>query len=158
MFQKNDGGKSVVAKKASCNQNVFLTTTIEGRTNQSHMENQLRRVSPRIGIKKGLSYNGMDAQSNIIERYTGVALNISQHGIQLETDRKIKAQNILLMFFDYHSTYIAAKGRLVYSKKVDSEKYKTGICLQGTRQENLIFIKKLIKSYHYRKCVPIFVS
>lgn len=122
------------------------------------MENQLRRVSARIGINKCLSYNSMDACSNIIERYMGVALNISQHGIQLETDRKIGVEKILLMFFDYQSNYIAAKGRVVYTTQDGPEKFKTGICLEGTRRENLLFIKKLIRSYHYRKSVPIFVS
>ena len=122
------------------------------------MENLLRRVSPRIGINKCLSYNGMDAQSNVIERYMGMALNISQDGIQLETDREIEAERILLMFYDYQSNYIAAKGRVVYSNKDGSGKLKTGIYLEGTRQENLQFIKKLIKSYHCRRCVPIFVS
>jgi hypothetical protein len=122
------------------------------------MENLLRRVSPRIGISKCLSYNGMDAQSNVIERYMGMALNISQNGIQLETDRKIEAKRILLMFYDYQSKYIAAKGRVVYSNKDEFGKFKTGICFEGARQDNLKFVKKLIKSYHYRKCVTIFVS
>jgi len=122
------------------------------------MENSLRRVFPRIGINKCLSYNGMDAHSNVIDRYMGVALNISRKGIQLETDRKIKAKLILLMFFDYGSNYVAAKGRVVYSKEGASEKFKTGIYLDGTRQDNLQFIKKLIRSYHYRKTVSIFVS
>ncbi|MGD2100548.1 MAG: PilZ domain-containing protein [Desulfobacterales bacterium] len=122
------------------------------------MENQLRRVFPRIGINKCLSYNGMDAHSNVVERYMGVALNISKQGIQLETDRKIAVEKILLMFFDSQSNYVAAKGRVVYTVKDGSEKFKTGICLEGTRRENLLFIKTLIRSYHYRKSVPIFVS
>ena len=122
------------------------------------MENSLRRVSPRIGINKCLSYNAIDAHSNVIDRYMGVALNISRNGIQLETDRKIKAELILLMFFDYGGNYVAAQGRVVYLKESASEKFKTGIYLEGTRQDNLQFIKKLIRSYHYRKTVSIFVS
>jgi hypothetical protein len=58
----------------------------------------------------------------------------------------------------YHSKYIAARGRMVYTFKEGSEKFKTGICLEGSSRENLRFIKKLIRSYHYRKSVPIFVS
>ena len=122
------------------------------------MENSLRRVSQRVGINKCLSYNGMDAHSNVIDRYMGMALNISRNGIQLETDRKIKAKLILLMFFDYGGNYVASQGRVVYSKESASEKFKTGIYLEGTRQDNLQFIKKLIRSYHYRKAVSIFVS
>jgi hypothetical protein len=88
----------------------------------------------------------------------GVALNISQNGIQLETDRMIEAAHILLMFFDYQSNYAAAKGKVVYSKQDESGKFKIGINLQGSPPKNLQFIKKLIKSYHYQKKVPIFIS
>ena len=122
------------------------------------MENSLRRISPRVGINKCLSYNSLDVQSNVVERYMGVALNISQNGIQLYTDKRIKTKDILLMFFDFNSKYVSAKGRVAYSIKCDCGKFKTGICLQGTCRENLQFVKNLIKSYHYRKKVPIFVS
>jgi hypothetical protein len=94
----------------------------------------------------------------VVERYMGMALNISQNGIQLETDRRIKTKNILLMFFDYNREYMAAKGRVAYSIQSDSGKFKTGICLEGTGQENVQFIKSLIRSYHYQKKVPIYVS
>jgi len=62
------------------------------------------------------------------------------------------------MFFDYNSQYIATKGKVVYSNKDASGKFKTGIQLQGTKEENLQFVKKLLKTYHYQKRVPIFVS
>jgi hypothetical protein len=122
------------------------------------MENTLRRIFPRVGINKSVSYNGLDVHSNVIDRYMGVALNISQNGIQLETDRMIEAAHILLMFFDYQSNYAAAKGKVVYSKQDESGKFKIGINLQGSPPKNLQFIKKLIKSYHYQKKVPIFIS
>jgi hypothetical protein len=88
----------------------------------------------------------------------GVALNVSQNGIQLETDRIIFAEHILLMFFDYKSNYLATQGKVVYSNKDESGKFKTGIQFQGTKEENLQFVKRLIQSYHYQKRVPIFIS
>jgi PilZ domain len=122
------------------------------------MENLINRSHQRIKINKCVSYNGLDVNSNVIDRYMGIALNISQNGVQLETDRKIIAKYILLMFFDYQSRYISTKGTVVYSKKNASGKFRTGISLKGTHRENLQFIKKLIKSYHYRKRVNILVS
>ena len=122
------------------------------------MENSLRRVCPRVGIHKCLSYNSLDVHSNVVERYMGMALNISQNGLQLESDRRIKTANILLMFFDQNRNYVATKGRVAYSIKCDCGKHKTGICLQGTCEENLQFVKSLIKSYHYQKKVPIYIS
>jgi hypothetical protein len=88
----------------------------------------------------------------------GVALNVSQNGIQLETDRMIDAKYIMLMFFDYRSNYVAARGEVVYSRTDDSGKFWTGISLQGRNGDNLQFIKKLIQSYHYQKKVQIYVS
>jgi hypothetical protein len=122
------------------------------------MENIADRTFQRVTINKGLSYNGLDANRNVIERYRGVALNISQNGIQLETDRIIYTQHILLMFFDYQSNYIGTQGKVVYSNKDKSGKFRAGIQLQGTKGENLQFVKKLLRTYHYQKRVPIFVS
>ena len=122
------------------------------------MENIADRTCQRVTINKGLSYNSLDANLNVIERYMGVGLNISQNGIQLETDRIILTEQILLMFFDYRSNYISTKGKVVYSNKDKSGKFKTGIQFQGTKEENLKFVKKLLRTYHYQKSVPIFVS
>ncbi len=91
------------------------------------MENSIRRICPRVGINKCLSYNSLDVHSNVVERYMGMALNISKNGIQLYTDRRIKTENILLMYFDYNRKYVAAKGRVAYSIKSDCGKFKTGI-------------------------------
>jgi hypothetical protein len=122
------------------------------------MENIADRTYQRVAINKGLSYNGLDSNLNVIERYMGVGLNISQNGIQLETDRMIYTEQILLMFFDYQSNYISTKGKVVYSNKDESGKFKTGIHFQGTKEENLQFVRRLLKTYHYQKAVPIFVS
>jgi hypothetical protein len=116
------------------------------------------RTCQRVKINKGLSYNGLDGNSNVVDRYTGVAINVSQNGIQLETDRKIDAKFILLMFFDFKSNYVATRGEVVYSRKTDSGKFWTGISFQGRSGDNLQFVKKLITSYHYQKRVPILVS
>jgi hypothetical protein len=88
----------------------------------------------------------------------GVALNISQNGIQIETEHMIITEHILLMFYDYKSHYIATKGKVVYSKEDESGKFKTGIQLMGVNGDNHKFVKRLIQSYHYQKKVPIFVS
>ena len=122
------------------------------------MQNIVDRTYQRVKIHKGLSYNGLDINNNVIDRCMGVALNVSQNGIQLQTDRMIFTEHILLMFFDYKSNYIATKGKVVYSEKDESGKFKTGIKLMGTNGDDLKFVKRLIQSCHYQKKVPIFVS
>ena len=122
------------------------------------MENLVHRTFPRVEINKSVSYNCFDMNCNVIDRYMGVALNVSQNGIQLETDCMIHTKHILLMFFDFNSNYVSAKGKVVYSSKDASGKFKSGINLYGTPEENLQFIKTLIKSYHYQKKIPIYIS
>ena len=122
------------------------------------MENIVDRTFQRVRINKGLSYNGLDVHRRVVDRFMGIALDVSQNGIQLETNRMITTELILLMFFDYSSQYIATNGKVVYSNKDASGKFKTGIQLQGTKEENLRFVKRLIQSYHYQRRVPIFVS
>lgn len=116
------------------------------------------RTCQRVKMSKSISYNGLDVNSKVVGRYIGVVLNVSQNGIQLETDRMIEARYIMLMFFDFRSDYVAARGALIYSMKNDSGKFRTGISLQGRNGDNLQFVKKLIQSYHYQKKVPIFLS
>ena len=122
------------------------------------MQETTCRTCQRVEIEKGLSYHGLDVQSNVVDRYMGVALNVSQNGIQIETDHMIFTEHILLMFYDYKSNYIVTKGKVVYSKEDESGKFKTGIQLTGVNGDNHKFVKQLIQSYHYQKKVPIFVS
>ena len=122
------------------------------------MQDTSCRTCQRVGIQKNLSYNGLDVNSNVVDRYMGVALNVSQNGIQIETDYMIFTEHILLMFYDYKSNYIATKGKVVYSKEDESGRFKTGIQLMGVNGDNEKFVKRLIQSYHYQKKVPIFVS
>jgi len=122
------------------------------------MQDTSCRTCQRVEIQKNLSYNGLDVNSNVVDRYMGVALNVSQNGIQIETDYMLFTEHILLMFYDYKSNYIATKGKVVYSKEDESGRFKTGIQLRGVNGDNEKFVKRLIQSYHYQKKVPIFVS
>jgi hypothetical protein len=122
------------------------------------MQNIVDRTCQRVKIQKGLSYNGLDINNNIVDRCMGVALNVSQNGIQIETDSMILTDHVLLMFYDYKSNYISTKGKVVYSEQNESGRFKTGIQLMGVNGDNHRFVKQLIQSYHYQKKVPIFVS
>ena len=122
------------------------------------MQNIADRTCQRVKIQKGLSYNGLDINNNIVDRCMGVALNVSQNGIQIETDSMILTDHVLLMFYDHKSNYISTKGKVVYSEQNESGRFKTGIQLMGVNGDNHRFVKQLIQSYHYQKKVPIFVS
>jgi hypothetical protein len=123
-----------------------------------NMQSIADRTCQRVKIQKGLSYNGLDIHNNIVDRCMGVALNVSQNGIQIETDSMILTEHVLLMFYDYKSNFISSKGKVIYSQEDESGKFKTGIQLMGVNGDNHKFVKQLIQSYHYQKKVPIFVS
>jgi hypothetical protein len=87
----------------------------------------------------------------------GIAVNVSQNGIQIETEHMIFTEHILLMFYDYKSNFIATKGKVVYSKEDESGKFKTGIQLMGVNGDNHKFVKRLIQSYHYQNRLELIV-
>jgi hypothetical protein len=62
------------------------------------------------------------------------------------------------MFFDFQSSYLSARGKVVYSEKNGSGRFRTGIQFVGKNVDNIKFVKRLIQSYHYQKKVPIFVT
>ena len=122
------------------------------------MQNIADRTCQRVKIQKGLSFNGLDINNNIVDRCMGVALNVSQNGIQVETDSMILTEHVLLMFYDYKSNFISTKGKVIYSNEDEAGKFRTGIRLMGVNGDNHKFVKQLIQSYHYQKKVPIYVS
>jgi hypothetical protein len=81
----------------------------------------------------------------------GVALNISQNGLLIESMQKVESKYLSLMGSAQHNNLIQIKGKVAYCRKDESGKFKIGIMLQGTHEENVRFVKGLIRAYHYQK-------
>ena len=81
----------------------------------------------------------------------GVALNISQSGILIETADSVFSKYVTLISVDLKENMIEIKGKVSYCKRNKSGKYRTGISFKGTHAQNIHFAKGLIKSYHYKK-------
>jgi len=43
------------------------------------------------------------------------------------------------------------EAKVANCRKAESGKFRTGIMLQGTQEENVRFVKDLIRAYHYQK-------
>ena len=86
-----------------------------------------------------------------MQQNMGVALNISQSGILIETADSVFSKYVTLISVDLKENIIEIKGKVAYCKKNKSGKYQTGICFEGTHAQNIHFAKELIKSYHYKK-------
>jgi hypothetical protein len=113
------------------------------------MENIERRKYPRVQIYDPISYQCLDSKGDLLDQNIGVARNISQDGIQIETYKEVDAEFLLLMFIDLNKNVIEIKGQAIYCLKKESGQFKTGIRLKGTPKEKIQFVKALIKYYHH---------
>ena len=117
----------------------------EGRT---IIEN---RKYPRVKICSTISYVGSDEDGTIIEQCLGVVLDISQNGLLFESIQEVESTNLSLMASTQKNNLIKIEGKVAYCREVGSGKFRTGIMLQGTQEENVRFVKELIRAYHYQK-------
>ncbi len=115
------------------------------------MEDKDRRKFPRVDVFSSISYVCIDDKGNLIDQDTGVALNISQSGLLLETGNQLNTSLIALMFVDLENNLAEVEGEIVYSRPFDSGVYQNGIQFRASHPENIEFAQKLIRAYHYRK-------
>ncbi|MGD8961217.1 MAG: PilZ domain-containing protein, partial [Desulfobacterales bacterium] len=76
-----------------------------------------RRKFPRIKVCNPVAYDFMDKNGVLCEQNMGIALDISQNGILLETAQMIQQKNIYLVFVDLEDSMTRIIGRVVFSVK-----------------------------------------
>ena len=115
------------------------------------MEKLDRRKFPRVKIFNPIAYDCVDKEGILFDQNMGIAQDISQNGILLETAKQIKSKHIFLLFVDLEDNLIKIIGRVIFSVKKKDGKFKTGINFNGDSDENIQFAKKIIQAYHYHK-------
>jgi hypothetical protein len=110
-----------------------------------------QRKFPRIKTRNFVSFVKYNKNGHIESHKTGVALDVSQHGIGMETREEIGAQNIRLIFTSSDNSLIEIKAKVVNSRQIGEKKFQTGLSLQGKPDENLRFVTNLVRAYHTRK-------
>ena len=80
-----------------------------------------------------------------------VVLDISQNGLQIESLQEVESTNLSLRASTQKNSLINIKGKVAHCRKSESGKFRTGIWLQGTHEENVRFVKELIRAYHHQK-------
>ena len=110
-----------------------------------------RRKYPRVQIMDPISYLSLDSDGEILEQNIAVVRNVSQTGIQIESFLEVNSKYLSLMFFDLDKHQIEVKGEVIYCKRNESGQFNIGINFVETSDENLQFVKALVKSYHYQK-------
>jgi hypothetical protein len=110
-----------------------------------------KRKYPRIKIFSLISYTCVDNDGVILGQSYGTALDISQGGLLLETVSVVETEYVLLTIIDLEDILQELKGKVVYSKKTDSGKCRTGISFLGTKEENIQFASTIVRTYHSQK-------
>jgi hypothetical protein len=110
-----------------------------------------KRKYPRIRIFSLISYACIDDDGQILAQSYGTALDISQGGLLLETTSAIDADSILLTTIDLEDKIHELKAKVVYCKKTDTGKFRTGMSFQGTKEENIQFAAAMVRAYHSQK-------
>ena len=122
------------------------------------MEKLDRRKFPRIKVCNPIAYDSLDKDGVLVEQDMGIALDISQNGILLETAQMIQQKNIYLLFVDLDDKMVRIVGRVVFSVKNKDGNFKSGINFQGNADENVAFAKKLIQAYQEYEAEPIVIN
>ena len=115
------------------------------------MEYNERRKFARVEVYSSISYVCVDEKGNLVDQQMGVALNISQTGLMLETGKQLDTNLIFLMFVDLENNLTEIEGEVVYSHPNASGMFQNGINFRGSHADNIDFTQKLIRAYHYRK-------
>jgi len=115
------------------------------------MGNEERRKYSRVQIFDPISYLSLDSGGGMVHQNVAVVRNVSQTGIQIESFLEIRSKKLSLMFFDLHKNQIEVEGKVVYCKRNERGQFSIGIHLIGNDEENLRFVRALVKSYHYQK-------
>ncbi len=122
------------------------------------MEKLDRRKFPRIKVCNPISYDCVDKDGVLCDQNMGIALDISQNGILLETAQMIRSKNIYLLFVDVEENMTRIIGRVVFSVKNKDGNFKSGINFQGNSDENIAFASRLIQAYQVHKSEPILMN
>ena len=122
------------------------------------MEKLDRRKFPRIKVCNPVAYDCMDKNGVLVDQNMGIALDISQNGILLETAQMIQQKNIYLVFVDMQENMTRIIGRVVFSVKNKDGNFKSGINFQGDADENIAFATRLIEAYREFESEPILIN
>ena len=110
-----------------------------------------KRKNPRVKTSNGVSYICIDENGNEIEQGMGRAIDISLGGMLLETSVPIESKYILIATIDLEGNLIEIRGKVAYSRKIESGEFLTGIQFLETPERQIKIIAEFIKVHRYRQ-------
>ena len=104
-----------------------------------------RRKYPRIEAGNLISYSCLDENCNEMAQLIAKAVDINPLGAKIEAYQEILSDTIRLTAIDREDNLIEISGKVIHTRKLDDNRYETGISFTGTRTENTKFALKLIE-------------
>lgn len=102
-------------------------------------------------IQNLVSFICLDKEDRELCQGVGEAINISCGGIQISTTQPIEAEFILFSSFDLQNDIFDIKGRVIYSRSIGKEGYRSGIEFIDPSELIINHIKQLVKAHQIQK-------
>ena len=133
---------SDIERASRCGANVFLKTPFKARTLLEHVE-KLLAISVRRGYRVLLRAKVIGSKDDSV--FFCTSQNLSTTGILIETDRPLKAGDLLTCsFYLPGASHITAEGEVVRSEKTPEGKLNCGIRFIMLSREHHLEIEKFI--------------
>lgn len=111
-----------------------------------------KRRHPRISTLNEVDYILLDEKREKADEGKGRAINLSQSGALLETQKPLNGRFIILITMDLDGNRVQVKGRVANTRQSDKPGYYlTGIRFTGSKKEHINAIIAFVKTYNRRK-------
>lgn len=104
-----------------------------------------RRKHPRVNIHVRVFFEYSDAHGQVVQDM-GVALDISEKGLLLESSIPISASTIKVVVPVKEKDTIQVTGNVIYSIPMSDERYRTGIVFHESGDDMASLVKQLAVS------------
>ena len=107
-----------------------------------------KRKHERFDSLNLLSYVTLDSDGKEWNQGMGRTLNISESGLQLETNEPIQTKYILLISIGIEDQLVDIKGKVVYTNRGDAGMFETGIEFIEVKSEAMTVLKRYISEFN----------
>ena len=110
-----------------------------------------KRKYPSDELHNLISYVCLGEDGKPIKPVMGAALDITQGGLLLETTQQIEPGNVILITADEQDRIVEINGKAAYCRETGPGKFYVGISFQATPDENIQFVKHMVRANYYRR-------
>lgn len=104
---------------------------------ETHME---RRQRDRRAIAQPVYYLCIDDQDRVIAQDAGLALDINENGMLIESDAPVHSGRVRVMVRSGDGDKLEATGDIIYSMLTADQKYRSGIAFRGMPEATARFV------------------